>query len=440
MNKIKIDSDELGVSKVQLPYDGLSEGVCCVIDSVVSTLQCSRDMVITAMFTTVGTAIGKRLAIYDGKYHNYPCLWCCNVAPSGSNKSTPVRFILQPLRNVDAANYKTYQNELKEYRKSKSEDNTDKPKFKQILISDSTPEARSQVLANNPNGILLYRDEIKGFLDDIGRYTRSGEVSQLLSMFDSDDISINRKSEDVLLIEKPFMSIFGTIQPEVLEGTFGSDLLMSNGFNQRWLFCYPDSVPPPMYSEKSIPKEIVQSWENFIKGLLAFDFSSMGGELLIMNEAKQRYVEYYNSLQLKKVDADGYMSAVYSKLQIQVLRWAGITHILGNNSSMSRILPEEIEYSIRCMDYFEKCAEKVYSRLSRSKKQLDTKSMTKEQVIAMCYNSFDCKNKAEFANVIGISRPAVSRAVNKYPLLRCYGNECNNNSDDSTESGIIESK
>ena len=58
----------------------------------------------------------------------------------------------------------------------------------------------------------------------------------------------------------------------------------------------------------------------------------------------------------------------------------------------------------------------------------------------MCYNSFDCKNKAEFANVIGISRPAVSRAVNKYPLLRCYGNECNNNSDDSTESGIIESK
>lgn len=421
MNKIKIDSDELGGSKVQLPCDGLSEGVCSVIDSVVSTFQCSRDMVVTAMFAAVGTAIGKRLVIYDGKYYNYPCLWCCNVAPSGSNKSTPVRFILQPLRNVDAANYKTYQSELKEYRKSKPEDGTDKPKFKQILISDSTPEARSQVLSNNPKGILLYRDEIKGFLDDIGRYTRSGEVSQLLSMFDSDDISINRKSEDVLLIEKPFMSIFGTIQPEVLESTFGSDLLMSNGFNQRWLFCYPDSVPPPMYNERSMPKDISQAWENFIKGLLAFDFSSLGGELLIINEAKQKYIEYYNNLQLKKVDADGYMSAVYSKLQIHVLRWAGITHILGNNSSMSRILPEEMEYSIRCMDYFEKCAEKVYLRLAKGKKQQDAKPLTKEQLIAMCYNSFGCKNKADFANVIGISRPAVSRAVNKYPSLRCNG-------------------
>ena len=59
-------------------------------------------------------------------------------------------------------------------------------------LSDSTPEARNQVLSVNPNGILLYRDELKGMIDDFCRYAKSGELSQMLSMFDSDTIVVNR--------------------------------------------------------------------------------------------------------------------------------------------------------------------------------------------------------------------------------------------------------
>ena len=54
------------------------------------------------------------------------------------------------------------------------------------------------------------------------------------------------------------------------------------------------------------------------------------------------------------------MKSVYAKLHVMVQRLAGIVHILGNNPGMSHILPEEMEYSVRCMDYFERCAEKVY--------------------------------------------------------------------------------
>ena len=436
MNKLQINPEQLNDS---LPMGALSSQYQVIVNAVVNTFQCSCDMVIAGMFATVGTAIGKRFVIDDGKYQNYPCLWVCNVAPSGSNKSQPMRFLLKPLKDRDASNYKEYLKELGDWRTA-GDDKTEKPKFKQILISDSTPEARSQVLANNPNGILLYRDELKGMIDDFGRYSRSGELSQLLSIFDSDNIVINRKSDDTLLIERPFMSILGSIQPSVLLETFGSDLMMGNGFNQRWLFTYPDQVPPAMYSDSVIPQSITNDWRNFITNLSIYDYSVDGGTLYLRGEAKKVYIDFYNKLQTLKANADDYMCSVYSKMQIYVIRWAGIAHMLGNNPYSIDITPEEMDYSCRCMDYFIRCAEKVYMKLLEGRKrQPEEKRLSKEQLIAMCYNSCAPKSKQAFADAIGVSRPFVSRAVNKYPLLRCYGYGDmleSDNEDDSVETSV----
>ena len=357
MNKLRINPEQTSDS---LPMDVLSLQSQETVNAVVDTFQCSCDMVIAGMFATVGTAIGKRFVIDDGKYLNYPCLWVCNVAPSGSNKSQPMRFLLKPLKDRDANNYKKYLKELGEWRAA-GDDKAEKPKFSQFLISDSTPEARSQVLANNPNGILLYRDELKGMIDDFGRYSRSGELSQLLSIFDSDNIVINRKSDDTLLIERPFMSILGSIQPSVLLETFGSDLMMGNGFNQRWLFVYPEQVPPAMYSDSVIPQSITNGWKEFVTNTSIYDYSVNGGKLYLRGEAKKVYIDFYNKLQTLKANADDYMCSVYSKMQIYAIRWAGIAHMLGNNPYSIDITPEEMDYSCRCMDYFIRCAEKVYS-------------------------------------------------------------------------------
>ena len=267
-----------------LPIDVLSTQAQGIINAIVGTFQCSRDMVVAGMFTVVGTAVGKRLVIDDGKYQNYPCLWICNIAPSGSNKSTPMRFLLQPLKDRDAYNYGIYREGLKQYKEA-GDNKAEKPVFNQFLVSDSTPEARNQVLSINPNGVMLYRDELKGMIDDFGRYNRSGELSQLLSIFDSDNIVINRKNDDTLLIEKPFMSILGSIQPSVLSETFGSELMMGNGFVQRWLFCFPDSVPQAMYSDELIPSSVVNGWRDFIYDLLAYYFSVNGGRLYLRGGA-----------------------------------------------------------------------------------------------------------------------------------------------------------
>jgi hypothetical protein len=339
------------------------------------------------------------------------------VAPSGSNKSTPIRFFLQPLKDRDSYNYGVYREELRAYRQA-GDDKGDKPVFKQYVISDSTPEARNQVLSVNPNGILLYRDELKGMIDDFCRYAKSGELSQMLSMFDSDTIVVNRKSDEPLLIKDPFMSIIGSIQPSVLVDTFGNDNMMNNGFNQRWLFCYPESGMPEMYNDVSIPQSVISDWKDFIYNLIMYDFSVMGGKIYIRGEAKRVYIDYYNSLQIKKAGADDYLSSVYSKLQIHVIRWAGVAHILGNSPTSIDITPEEMEYSVRCMDYFERCALKVYRMLLEGRgNRHEVKSMGKEEMIANVYHCTSPVSQRAVADALGITKQYVSKCLKKYPKL-----------------------
>ena len=412
--KIKDMIDDAGAI---LPVDGLSPNATEMLRKVASSLQCPVDIALSAMFATVGVAMGKRVIIDDGKYRNYPCLWVCVVAPSGSNKSTPIRFFLQPLKDRDSYNYGVYREELRAYRQA-GDDKGDKPVFKQYVISDSTPEARNQVLSVNPNGILLYRDELKGMIDDFCRYAKSGELSQMLSMFDSDTIVVNRKSDEPLLIKDPFMYIIGSIQPSVLVDTFGNDNMMNNGFNQRWLFCYPESGMPEMYNDVSIPQSVISDWKDFIYNLIMYDFSVMGGKIYIRGEAKRVYIDYYNSLQIKKAGADDYLSSVYSKLQIHVIRWAGVAHILGNSPTSIDITPEEMEYSVRCMDYFERCALKVYRMLLEGRgNRHEVKSMGKEEMIANVYHCTSPVSQRAVADALGITKQYVSKCLKKYPKL-----------------------
>lgn len=416
--KFTVDNDTLAGS-LSLPIDGLSPEAQAIIQNYADGYQCNRDFITASIFAAVSTAVGKRICSDDGRYKNYFPFYICLVAPSGSNKTTPMREVLRPLTNRNAADYEVFKEAMKKYdmEVKAGNENAEKPVYRQLIISDSTPESRIKALSENPN-ILLVSDEIATMLYNMNRYNKSGEVPQLISIWSVDDIIINRKSETALLIKEPCLSIIGGTQPDVLADTFGSDYFMSSGFNQRWLFVYPDDIPPAMYSGSKVSKEVSDAWDECINGFLDFDFASNGlSTLYITDEAKQLYIDYYNKLQLKKSGACGYMASVYAKLQIMVERWAGIAHLLGNEPGMSRILREEMEYSVRCMDYFERCAEKVYMKLTEGRKQPEAKVMGKEEMIANVYHLTNPVSQSAVADALGCSKQFISKCLKKYPKL-----------------------
>lgn len=425
MTNLSINPRGLENSAPSLSMDALSEQVQEYIQAVVSVYQCPQDMVIASAFAVAGAAVGTRLTIDDGKYRNYPCLWVCIVAPSGTNKSTPMRLLLQPLKDVDARAYEEFRKDLKLW-KAAGDDKADKPIFRQHIVSDCTPEARTQILMFSPHGVILSMDELRTFIDNLCRYNKSGELTQLLSINDHDTLIVNRKGDDPVLINSPYMAMLGSIQPSILADTFGNTLMMGSGFNQRWLYVYPNATPPPMYSEETLPETIANSWGIGIKNLLIHDFLVDGGKMYLRGEAKHVYEDFYNKLQSLKAETDEYMSSVYSKIQIYAIRWAGITHILGKSSLLENgrftpdITPEEMKYSCRCMEYFIWCAEKVYTKLLEGRKKPETREMGNEEMIARVYFANKPKSQRAFADALGVSQPYIAKCLKKYAWLSGY--------------------
>ena len=147
-------------------------------------------------------------------------------------------------------------------------------------------------------------------------------------------------------------------------------------------------------------------------------FRSQPGEALVLSDgAEQVYAAYYDSIERKKEGESDYMSSIYAKLRIHVLRWALIAHYLGSASAELWIDADEMRYAVRCMDYFEETAKKVYADLTGGLMEKGT-GLTKQELIALFYKSFALDNKQALADMIGVSRSTVSRAVSAFPNLK----------------------
>lgn len=189
---INITSHSLEAPPHEIPIWGLRLEVQGIINHYAEVFECSRDFITAAVYAIVSTICGKHIELFDGKYNNNPNHWICVVAPSGSNKSAPIKALLEPIFKEEELRIKKFKEEYREYKKNGGEE----PARDRLIVSDVTPEGLYQVLADKDNtktGLLLYRDEVKGFLDDMNRYNSSGEISNYLSIYDGTPFPVDRR-------------------------------------------------------------------------------------------------------------------------------------------------------------------------------------------------------------------------------------------------------
>ena len=395
------------INKLCLPIECLQVEIQRIIRNFAEVYQCDTDIIVSTIYTITSIAVNKSIKLFDGKYTNYPSMWICHVAPSGSNKSAPVKMLFKPINEVNEEAVMAYYEELRHTEKG-DDCNKPKPICKKLSLTDTTPEAIYKALSFMPQ--MIYRDEIKGMIDDFDRYNRCGIISNLLSIWDSTSFCIDRKTEDPVFIREPFLNILGGIQPGLLKSTFGNSQLMIRGFNQRILFVFPDKVPVTYYSDKQLSNATMPYWTNFVRELMTLKPTTLS----LSPEAKDYYCTYYNILQDKKASANDYMVYVYSKLQIIVLRWSIVTHLLWEKSfeyyNEETISSDEMVQSVQCMLYFESAAEKVYQEISGGMYQ----GFTKEQSLKILHSTYGGEvNLQKLADALGCSRQYVSKVVNK---------------------------
>ncbi len=192
-------------------------------------------------------------------------IWTCTIGESGTGKSPAMKMALRPLRAIQSRWFAQFDEDLERHAQDKTQFDADlaewkragrrrgepppdspaPPTARRLLIDDTTTEALPVRLMENPKGLLVQRDELSGWFQSFNQYRsgNGGDVAKWLSLFDTDSITVDRKtSVPVTHISRAAVSITGGIQPEILKSVLGREHFQ-NGLAARFLMAMPPRTP-----------------------------------------------------------------------------------------------------------------------------------------------------------------------------------------------------
>lgn len=252
------------------------------VEDVCERVQCPPEFVAVPVMVALGSLIGRKVRIRPKARDSWtvvPNVWGGIIGRPGAMKSPAVAEALHPLHRLEAQAMEEYealaaeheaQAELaklkKEARKEEAKkalkksggevtaeslrvDEPDEPTLRRYTVHQSSMEALGELLRENPNGLLVERDELAGLLARLSQEEQAEARAFYLTgadgtsgyTFDTISRGQNRRVDAVCL------SLIGTTQPgkiarylrQAQSGGEGDDGLM-----QRFgLLVWPDPQP-----------------------------------------------------------------------------------------------------------------------------------------------------------------------------------------------------
>jgi hypothetical protein len=255
------------------------------LTDIAHRMQVPLDFSATACVVMLSSIIGTRLSIRPKKNDSWqviPNLWGALIQRPSQLKSPPVQEVFKVLDKLEAESFKqnedaekTYQNENRKFEMKQKiyEDNLrkamkkgedlevgsaeneleileseppDKPTTRRYQTQDATPEKLQDLLSVNPQGILVFRDELNGFLMSLEKEGHETARAFYLEGWNGGgSFTLDRISRGTVRSNLICISLFGTIQPAKIiphirkaKSETGNDGL----FQRFQIAVYPDAV------------------------------------------------------------------------------------------------------------------------------------------------------------------------------------------------------
>jgi putative DNA primase/helicase len=239
-------------------------------------MQVPLDMPAVSLILTLAGAVNRRAEIQpkanDNTFAVKPNLWGGLVAPPGFLKTPTIENATKPLRKIDEDLRNRFKQEMQAYEKAKELWELQRSAYKEqvkqsfkskkafpqevgpepekpiqirFIINDATFESLHEIMAANPAGILLIRDELSGFMAQLERAGREGERAFHLQAWNGNTgHTIDRIGRGSIYVPACCESILGGIQPNKLRSYLVDTLKggpSDDGFIQRFqLLAWPD--------------------------------------------------------------------------------------------------------------------------------------------------------------------------------------------------------
>lgn len=115
------------------------------------------------------------------------------------------------------------------------------PVIPRLAMSDTTIEKLAAILAQQPRGVLMVRDELAGWEQNMSRYTSGGDRPFWIEAYGGRSYSVERIGRPPIDIERLSVGVIGNIQPDRLRSQFLNT--QDDGFVARMLPIWPERAP-----------------------------------------------------------------------------------------------------------------------------------------------------------------------------------------------------
>jgi integrase len=126
------------------------------------------------------------------------------------------------------------------------------PTERRYRVNDATVEKLVELLKDNPRGLLMYRDELFGWLRNLDKIGREGDRTFFLESWNGNgDYTQDRIGRGTIRVKGVCISIFGTIQP----GRLNSYIHYTNFLRRVW-----HKVQDQAQVRRRTPHDLRHSW------------------------------------------------------------------------------------------------------------------------------------------------------------------------------------
>lgn len=377
---------------------------------IADQMQIPIDYLIAPFFVSFGSLIGRKRALRMRPGINwieFSNLWGMIIGRPSLMKSPAMEAMLAPLLKLNNDALKKYSDSLATHKigselweiRKKAYDEVYKQNYKKSLTAsagtsdflnpfaeqepkapvrkryktdDPTVEKLGELLIENPQGLLLFRDELNGWLRSFDKMGRENDRQFYLESWSGKkDFDVDRIGRGSLHVPALMVSIFGSIQPgplsqyirSAVKGDDGDD-----GFIQRFqIMVWPDFaldfeiVNKPLSVEKA--RKVQQLFELIDR--ILFDPEGDIVTIEFDEEAQKIFDEWQHKLEnhLRKKKWPAHLEAHFAKFKKLI---AGLCLILehmdmtSEGSYPTSIRTETIKKAIQWIEYFESHALRIY--------------------------------------------------------------------------------
>ena len=238
-----------------LPMDVLPDALVAYVQDQAELTGCDPAIIGLGALVAAAACITDGIKLqpkrHDPTWTESARLWVAFVGDPSTKKSPAISKAVRHVKRIDhrmaednASSYADYKWQHDQWKEAKKADKNNpppepkQPAIQRLVVEDITVEALTEVLKDNPRGVLTIKDELTGWFASMDAYKGAGKGASMdrahwLEAYNGGRRSIDRITRGSVIVPNWSTCIIGGVQPDMMRRVASS--MGNDGLLQRFM-------------------------------------------------------------------------------------------------------------------------------------------------------------------------------------------------------------